>query len=139
MADESYLSLSGALVIATARQAALANSVMHLFKYGEWAPSVTSTLADFLLREADFASYVPKTIAAWAAPVLAGAGYMTYAPTQTFAWAAAGDNVGNSIGGHFIVSAGGDLIDYAIYDPPVPCQGPGQAVIKTPVEVIRAG
>lgn len=139
MADQSYLSLAGAQVIAEERQAALANSVMHLWQYGELTPSVTTTLAMFQAAECDFDNYAPKTIAAWANPVLAGEGWMTYAPTQTFTWEHVADDVGNSVGGHFLVSAGGDLLDYAIYDPPIPAQGPGQAVIKTPVEVIRAG
>ena len=138
MPDSSALSLSGALVQATAAQTRNALSVMRLFQFG-WLPTATSTLADFEANECDFDGYAPKTITAWNAPVLAGTGYMTYAPTQTFLWTFDTDGVGNQVGGHWIETAGGALLDYSIYDPSIPAQGAGQAVIKTPVEVYPAG
>lgn len=138
MADQSAISLSGALVEATAAQTRMAASVMKLFKAG-FLPSPTSVVADFNAQECDFDGYASKTIATWAAPVLAGTGYMTYAPAQTFTWSHVADDVGNQVGGHWIETAGGDLIGYTVYDPTIPCQGPGQAVIKTPVLVYPAG
>jgi hypothetical protein len=138
MPDQTSLSLAGALVQATANQARMANSVMHLFKVG-FNPSASSTLADFLAAECDFDGYAPATIAAWGAPVLAGVAWATYAPTQTFRWTHVADDVGNAVGGHFLVTAAGDLMDFSIYDPSVPAQGPGQAVIKTPIEITPAG
>lgn len=138
MPDQSFLTLNGAKIIATANQARMANSVMRLFKFG-FLPDITTPLATFVENECDFAGYDAITIAAWSAPVLAGASWATYAPTQTFRWTAEGENVGNQVGGHFIVTAGGELIDFAIYDPSIPVQGPGQAVVKTPIEVTVAG
>ena len=138
MPDVNGLSLAGALVQSTANQARMAACVMHLFKQG-FTPTPTTPLSTYLANECDFDGYAPATIAAWAAPVLAGQGYATYAPTQTFRWTHVADDVGNAVGGHFIVTSGGDLMDYAIYDPAIPAQGPGQAVIKTPVEVTPAG
>jgi hypothetical protein len=138
MPDINGLSLAGALVQATANRTRMAASVMHLFKYG-WVPTPTSTLADFLAHECDFDGYAPLTIATWALPVLAGQAWATYAPTQTFRWTAGVGNVGNQAGGHFLVTSAGDLMDYSIYDPSIPVQGVGQAVIKTPVEVTPAG
>jgi len=138
MPDISALSLSGALVQATAGQARNANSVLHLFK-APFAPTPTTTKAEFEAQECDYDGYAPLTIATWSAPVLAGTGYMTYAPTQTFPWTLDTDAVGNQVGGHWLETAGGVLLDYSIYDPSIPCQGPGQAVIKTPIEVYPAG
>lgn len=138
MADQNYASLNGALVEATAAQARMANSVMHLFKQG-FIPAPTSVLADFQAQEADFDGYAAKTIATFADPVLAGTGYMTYGPAQTFAWSHVADDVGNQIGGHWLETAGGELIGYTVYDPTIPVQGAGQAVIKTPILVYPAG
>jgi len=132
------LSLSGALVESTANKTRLANSVVHLFK-SEFLPSPTSDKAAFLAAEADFDGYAPITIAAWLDPVLFGQGYATPAPTQYFRWEHDTDDVGNSIGGAFVVSAAGDLILYTTFDPFVSVSGPGQAVVTTPIYVSAAG
>lgn len=138
MADQSAISLTGALVEATAAKTRMAASKMRLFQAG-FVPSPTSVKADFEAVECDFDGYAAATIATWADPVLAGTGYMTYAPAQTFAWAHDTLDVGNQVGGHWIETAGGDVIGYTVYDPTIPCQGPGQAIIKTPVLVFPAG
>jgi hypothetical protein len=138
MPQTNGLSLNGAKVISTANQTRNANSVLHLFKSG-FLPSPTTTKAEFLAQECDFDGYSAATIAAWGAPVLLGTAWATYAPTQTFRWALDTDAVGNLVGGYFLVTAGGDLMDYAIFDPPVPVTGPGQAVVTTPIQVTPAG
>lgn len=138
MPDISYLSLTGASVEAVAAQARMANAVCSLFKAG-FLPSPTSVLADFEAQECDFDGYAPATIATWGTPVLAGTGYMTYAPAQTFAWAHDTDDVGNAVGGYWLETAGGVLIAYTVFNPTRPAQGPGQAVIVTPVLVFPAG
>lgn len=138
MPDYSFLSLAGAKVEAAAAKTRLANSVLHLFKSG-WVPTPTSTLADYLAHECDFDGYVSKTIAAWADPVLAGAAYVIYAPAQTFPWEHDTDDVGNQVGGSFLVTSGGDLYQATVFDPTRPCQGPDQAIITTPTDVYPAG
>ena len=138
MPDTNALSEAGALIQSTANQARMAACVMHLFK-SSFTPTPTSSLSDYLAAECDFDGYAPLTIATWAAPVLAGAAWATFAPTQTFRWTHVSLDVGNQVGGHFLVTSGGDLMDYSIYDPQIPAQGPGQAVIKTPVEVTPFG
>jgi len=138
MPDVSALSLSGARIEAVAGKARLANSVLHLFKFG-FSPTPTSTLADFEANECDFDGYAAKTIATWSDPVLANVAYAIYAPTQTFAWSHVADDVGNAVGGAFLVTAGGDLYQYTIFDPSRPCQGPDQAVITTPTDIYPAG
>lgn len=138
MPDISYLSITGAFVEADAAKTRMANAVCKLFKQG-FVPSPTSTKADFEANECDFDGYASKTIATWSTPVLAGTGYMTYAPTQTFAWSHVADDVGNAVGGYWLQTAGGDLISYTAFDPARPAQGPGQAVIVTPVLVFPAG
>lgn len=138
MPDFSFLSLAGAKVEAVAGKTRLANSVLHLFKSG-WTPDPTSTLADYLAHECDFDNYAPKTIATWGNPVLAGAAYVIYAPMQTFPWQHVADDVGNQVGGAFLVTSGGELYQATVFDPTRPCQGPDQAVITTPADVYQAG
>jgi len=138
MADASFLSLAGAKVEAEAARTRLVNSVLHLFQAG-FAPTPTTVLADYLANECDFDGYAALTIAAWADPVLAGAAYVTYAPTQTFPWDHVADDVGNQVGGSFLVTAGGVLYSATIFDPTRPCMGPDQAIITTPTDVYPAG
>lgn len=138
MPDASFLSMTGAKAEATAGKTTLAASVLHLFKFG-FNPNVNSTLADFLGQECDFDGYAPVTIATWADPILAGAGYLVYAPTQTFRWEHDVDDVGNQVGGAFLVLAGGTLYQYSTFDPTRPCQGPDQAIVITPADFYPAG
>lgn len=133
--QQQFLSLAGALVQATERQAFLANSVMHLFKFG-FQPQPNVTLAELLAQECDFDGYAAATLTAWNTPVLApGSGYMTYGPQTTFLWTHVADDVGNTVGGYFIVDSNGDLADVVVYGDGKPMTGPGQAVIETPVEI----
>lgn len=138
MPDASYLSMTGARVLAEAGDTLLANSVLHAFKAG-FVPSPTSTLAEFTAAECDFDGYAPITITTWADPVLAGAGYAIYAPTKTFRWEHDVSDVGNQVGGLYLVLAGGDLYQYTIFDPTRACMGPDQAIITTPTDVYQAG
>lgn len=138
MPDSSALSLTGAFVEADAAKTRMAMSVMSLFQYG-FVPTPTSIKADFELHECDFDGYEPATIATFATPILAGVGYATYGPTQTFPWTLDTDAVGNQVGGFWLETAGGVLIGYTIFDPSIPAQGPGQAVVKTPILVFPAG
>lgn len=138
MPNSTALSLNGAKIIATANKTRNANSVLHLFKQG-FLPTPASVLADFTAEECDFDGYAAATIAAWGDPVLAGQAWATYAPTQTFRWVLDVDAVGNMVGGWYLVTAGGELIMYGIYDPAIPAQGPGQAVIVTPIQITPAG
>lgn len=138
MAQINALSLNGARVIALANQARLANSVLHLFQQ-PFLPSITTTKDEFIAQEATFDGYAPATIATWGAPVLAGSAWATYAPTQTFRWTLDTDAIGNSIAGWFLVTAGGELMDYSVFDSPVAVQGPGMAVVTTPIEITPAG
>jgi len=138
MPDFSMLSLSGARLEAVAGKARLANSVLHLFKAG-FVPSAVSVLADFAAQECDFDGYLPKTIATWSDPVLAGVGYAIYAPTQTFLWEFDTLGTGNQVGGAYLVTSGGDLYQFTVFDPTRAAQGPDQAVITTPTDVYPAG
>ncbi|MCE5292094.1 MAG: hypothetical protein LLG14_23025 [Nocardiaceae bacterium] len=130
--------MTGAYIEAAAGKTRLANSVLRLFKAG-FTPSPTTPLSAFVEQECDFDGYAAKTIAAWGDPVLAGQGYAIYAPTQTFLWAHVADDVGNQVGGAFLVTSGGDLYSYTVFDPTRPAQGPYQAIITTPTQVYLAG
>lgn len=133
--QQQFLSQAGALVQATERQAFLAASEMRLFKF-PFQPAPATTLVALLAEECDFDGYAPAAIATWNAPVLApGSGYMIYGPQITFTWAHVADDVGNSVGGYFIIDSNGDLADVVVYGDPKPMTGPGQAVIEVPVEI----
>jgi len=137
MPDVQFLSQAGAYQLALRQQTALINSVMHLFNFG-FVPNPGTTLAQLLAQECTFAGYAPKTIAAWPEIVsAAGTNFLLFAPTQTWIWTAGGGDPTGTVGGHFIVSAAGDLGDVVTYDAPIPMQGPFQSVIKTPSQLIR--
>ncbi len=138
MNDQSYVSLTGALLNAQDGQTQLANCVMKLFKTG-WNPSPANVLADFDAKECDYDGYAPATIAAFADPVLAGVGYSIYAPTQTFRWTFVSAGVENTVGGYYLITSGGVLKGYCVFGAGVPMGAPGQAVIKTPIAVFPAG
>jgi hypothetical protein len=136
MPDTQFLSQAGALLLAQRQQTYLIDSVVHLFQ-STFTPAPGNVLADYLAAECDFDGYAPKTIAAWNEIVAAAStAFIVFAPTQTWIWAHVSLDVGNMVGGHFIVSAAGDLVDVVIYDPPIPMQGPFQSVVKTPSELI---
>ena len=135
MADQQFRSLEGAKTDAAAKKTALAASVLHLFKSG-FIPNGSTPLADYTAQECDYDGYAAKTIATWGDPVLSpGSGYLIYAPQQTFTWALDADAVGNIVGGTYLVTAGGKLMDVVIFETPVPLQGVDQALVVTPIEV----
>lgn len=138
MPDTSAFSMSGAKLEAEAGVTTLANSVLHLFKWG-FVPTPTSQLSEFLEQECDYDGYAALTIATWADPVLAGLAYAIFAPTQVFRWEHDAEDIGNAIGGAFLETAGGDLYQYTIFDPARGLNGPDQAVILTPTDVFPAG
>lgn len=138
MPDASYLSLNGAYQEAVAGQTEYANCVVHLYQSG-FSPTPENVLADFAAHECTYDGYSSQTVASWIAPVLAGVGYIIYAPTLTFRWTHVAADVGNTVAGMYIVSSGGELLDYTVFDPNVNMSGPGQAVIKTPTALYPAG
>lgn len=133
-----FLSQAGALVEAGLRQTYLVNSVIHLFQASElFNPTPGTLLSEYLANEADFDGYASKTLATWPEIVAAaGTSFLLFAATQTWIWTFDTDSIGNMIAGHFIVSAGGDLVGVVVYDTPIPMQGPMQAVVQTPSELI---
>lgn len=139
MADSTFVASSGALDVALLVQTQLVDCTMHLFQASLLpSPTPTTPLSDFLAAEATFDGYAAATIAAFSAPVLAGAAWAIYAPTQTFRWTFSA-GVGNTIGGYWIQTAGGDLKDFTIFNPGEVCGSTGQAIIRTPVEVFPWG
>lgn len=128
---------AGALLSATAAQAALANSVIHQFKINN-TPNPNWTLAQFQAAECAYDGYAPITLVAWGAPVLApGSGWMTIGPQVTFRWTFA-TGVTDAVGGYWVETAGGVVTDYVIYNQMVAMGGPGASDTQTPVEVYPA-
>jgi hypothetical protein len=139
VADSTFLSQTGAYLRAVEGIVSLAGCIMHLFKSGDFVPSPLTPKADFLAAECDFDGYAPNTIAAWSdPPVLAGSSWSIYAPTQTFRYTFS-DGVANSVGGYFLVTAGGDLYGYVTFNPAENAAAPGQAIIRTPLSVYPWG
>jgi hypothetical protein len=139
MADTTFVASQGAFDEASLTQTQLVNCTMHLFQQSLLpAPTPTTPLSAFLAAEANFDGYAPATIAVWSAPVLAGSAWAIYAPTQTFRWTFS-LGVVNTIGGYWIQTAGGDIKDYTVFNPAESVSGPGQAIIRTPVEVFPWG
>jgi hypothetical protein len=139
VADSTFVTSQGAFDVSLLVQTQLVNATMHLFQASLLpSPSPTTPLSAFLAAEANFDGYSPATIAAWAAPVLAGNAWAVFAPTQVFRWTFSA-GVGNTIGGYWIQTAGGDLKDYTVFNPAEVVTSPGQAIIRTPVEVFPFG
>ncbi len=138
MNDQSYVSITGALLEAQAAQAANENCVVHLFQ-NTLSPTPQTTLEEFAAAEATFDGYAPITVPTWSAPVLAGVGFAIYAPTLTWTWEFASAGTTNTIAGYYLVTAAGVLKEYSVFGTPVYLGAPYQAVIKTPVEVYPAG
>jgi len=136
--DTTALSLSGSKKTAAEIQAYLANSVLRLF-LSTFVPSPTSLLSDFVAAEANFDGYESQTLAAWEAPVLAGTGYITYGPQTTWLWSSSGSDVGNIIGGMFLVGSDGTLINYTTFNPFLSMTGPDMAIVRTPAIAFPAG
>jgi len=133
-----FLSQEGALKEAQLRQTYLVNSVAHLFKASEdFNPTAATPLAEYTANECDFDGYVTKTLATWPNITSAsGTSYLLYAAQQTWTWVFDTDAVGNMVGGMYIVSAAGLLIDVVVFDTPIAMQGALQAVVQTPSELI---
>lgn len=125
-------------MLATARQTYLVNSVIHLFKAEEtFNPQPGTLLAEYTANECDFDGYAAKTLATWPNIVAsAGTSFLVFAPTQTWLWEFDTLGTGNMVGGYYIVSAAGDLVDVVVFDDPVPMQGAYQSVVQTPSELI---
>lgn len=126
--------LSAALDAATRQQTNMANAVIHLFKQG-FVPAENTVKADLVAQECDFTDYTTKTITAWTGPVLAPvSGYQINAPVQT--WVVVTPTVANTVGGYWIETAGGTVIDIVQFDDAgLPMSAVDQAVQVTPVEL----
>ena len=139
MPDQIVVTMNSAFIQATAAQARNANSVLHLWKFGSLNPNVTTPLTDFTEAECDFDGYAALTIATWVVPFLAGQAWGTAAPRQYFRWEHVLDDVGNDVGGWYLVTAGGQLLDFGVFDPPQGAAGVGQVVPVEPTEIFVAG
>jgi hypothetical protein len=128
----------GANIEALAAQVRLVNAKVRLFQSG-FVPNPQSPAADYIASECDFDGYAPVVLAAWLGPVLGPtSGWMIVAPLALFIWATTGANVGNQVGGWWIESAGGDVIDYGRYQNPLPMVGEGNVTAISAVEVFPA-
>lgn len=134
-----FFPLAGCLQTATEARAALAASVLHLFK-SSFVPSPSNVLADYTAAEADFDGYLAATLTTWNAPILApGSGYMVGSPLVQFAWEHDTDDVGNSIGGCYLVDSGGHLRMCVIFTESVPMTGPGCGIPLNLIELFPTG
>lgn len=125
---QQFNPLAGCLATATAMRTALAASILHLFKSG-FSPTPSNVLADYTAQECDFDGYLAATIAAWNAPILApDTGYMIGSPLVQFAWEHDTDDVGNDVGGCYLVDSLGVLRLAIVFTQPIPMQVAGQGL-----------
>lgn len=126
--SQQFFPLEGCLTTATAVRTALANSVLHLFK-SSFVPEPGSPLSEYTAAECDFDGYAAVTMANWNTPILApGTGYMIGSPLVQFTWAHVADDVGNLVGGAYVVDAAGKLRLTVIFTQPIPMQQAGQGI-----------
>ncbi len=138
MPDSTSYALTGAEAIVTNMATDFDNAVLHLWQYGELAPSPTTPLADFTAAECDFSGYAAETITDWGAPFLLDASWALESQNR-FDYDSGAGSTGNQVGGWYLVSAGGDLIAFGVYDPSRPAQGDGQVIFTTVVLPIASG
>lgn len=129
---------SAALADATAKRAALALSVVKLFKTG-FVPTPTTTATDLDAVECDYDDYAPATITAWLPPANAiGGGSQITAPTTQFTCLA--DQVlMNTVGGYWVELAGGAVQIIRQFDAGVPMVIAGNYVQVAPTMVFPNG
>lgn len=129
---------SAALADATAKRAAVALSVLKLFKTG-FVPTPDTVAADLDAVECDYDDYAPITITAWLPPVSAvGGGSQITAPTSQFS-ISVDQVVPNTVGGYWIELAAGDVQIIRQFDTPVPMVNAGNFVQVTPTMVFPNG
>lgn len=128
MPATSVVPIEGALKSATERQAAMANCVVRLFK-DSIVPDSTTTLAQLQDNQADYAGYAEAAIVAWLGPILApGSGYEILSPLVLFTSVPEDPANLNSIGGAYIVDAGGVCRRIIRYAAPIPMGATGQGI-----------
>jgi hypothetical protein len=129
---------SQTLADATARRAALALSVVKLFKTG-FVPTPATLVAELDAEECDYDDYAPETITAWLAPfAVPGGGNGITGPTVQFECTAL-QVVPNTVGGYWIELAGGSVYMIRQFDTPVPMVDTGNYVQVTPTIICPNG
>lgn len=123
-----FFPLSVCALQAGERRTALAASVVKMFK-SSLVPDENTVLADLDAAEADFDGYAPVTLTTWGAPILGPvSGYAIYSPGFQFT-SDAPNAVTNSIGGLYLVDAGGLLRGVTTFAEALPMGGIGQGYI----------
>ena len=139
MPDTTQFSLSGCKATCDLLQTALANSVLHLYKFGSFNPTPTTALADFTAQECDFDGYAEITIVTYPDPFLLGTAWALETQQRFDFDSGSPESGGNQVGGWYLVTAGGLLIEYGTFDGGRPAQADGQAIFVTAVLPITSG
>lgn len=117
----------------------MASSVMHLFK-STFTPEPSSPLSEYTAAECDYDGYAPITLTTWLAPILApDTGYMINSPLVQFTYDFDTLGTGNTVGGCYIVDAGGKNRIAVIFTAPIPMQVDGQGIPITIVWLFPTG
>lgn len=132
---QSANSLTGCFQDATNLKTLLANAVYHLFN-NSLTPNVATPLDEFTAAECVFSGYAAKTIATWNGPVLAsGSGYMITAGQLLWIVTLADPQLIDIAKGCYLVTAGGVLRGYIVFDTPVNMQVVGAPCLVDPIQV----
>lgn len=120
--SSQFIPLSGCLANATEMQAALAESVLHLFQ-STFTPTPSNILSDYTAAEATYTGYEAQTMTAWLAPLLApGTGFMINSPEVQFSTGDTDPETPNTVGGCYLVDSAGALRITVIFTSPIPFQ-----------------
>lgn len=137
MPDASFQHADGSHKKQQLTQTALANAVVHLFKSALAAPTPTTPLATFTANECDFDGYAAITIATFADPFHLGDSWALLADERFDFDSGAPLAGGNAVGGWYLVSAAGVLMDYGTFDPVRQMQSDGDACFVSAVDLTR--
>lgn len=126
--SSQFFPLEGCKASAAAMQTALAAGVLHLFK-ASLNPDPSTPTAGYTAAEADYDGYTALTISPWNDPIFApGTGYMIGSPLVQFEYTDGMGHVMNSIGGCYLIDAGGKNRLVVIFTTPIPMQMNGQGI-----------
>lgn len=124
---------------ASERRTVYANSKLHLFK-SSLSPDPSTPLSEYTANEADYDAYASVVLAAWEDPILApGTGFMIGSPLVQFEVGAVDPVTPNTIGGFYVVDAGGKIRLVGVFDTPVPMQVAGQGLPINTYDVFPTG
>lgn len=130
MPQQQFYPLVGCQKKAADFKTLMASSKARLFK-SPFFPIAGTPRSDYLAAECDYDGYLAGGIVmtAFNDPILSpGSGYQTGSPLVQFAWAHDTDDVGNTVSGGWVETAGGIIMLAFNFAQNIPMQQAGQGI-----------